>query len=63
MFTRPPEGKTGKPDGVDGPAGEGVEMAASIRRKSPFPPCSQEVRASMLHVESPQTKSAAAAFA
>lgn len=31
-------------------------MAASIRRKSPFPPCSQEVKASFLHADTPQTK-------
>ena len=32
-------------------------MASGIKRKSPFQPCDQEVKASFLHVDSPQTKS------
>jgi uncharacterized protein (TIGR00730 family) len=45
----------------ENPSGHGLRkgsvMAANIKRRSPFPPCDQEVNASYLHVDSPQTKS------
>ncbi|HDR16725.1 MAG TPA: TIGR00730 family Rossman fold protein [Desulfobacteraceae bacterium] len=32
-------------------------MTSGAKRRSPFPPCDQEVKSSLLHVESPQTRS------
>ncbi len=43
--------------GIRLPVGKGAVVAKESKRKSPFPTCIEEVKSSLLHVDSPQTKS------